>query len=71
MSQDLITQLVAICFILAVLMPIWALWIGMRIVKHLYHISTALWQIRDALREQPAEKPAAHTPHIANSMFGR
>ncbi len=70
MPQDLINGLVAISFILAVLLPVWALWLGMRINRHLYHIEVALFQIRDALRKEsdPAQQPQRH---VANSMFGR
>ncbi len=71
MLEGVLSPLVAVSIILAILMPVWMLWLGYRISRHLYHISVALWQIRDALREQPAEKPIAGLPHIANSMFGR
>jgi hypothetical protein len=54
-----------------ILWPLWALWLAYRAVRHLYHIEVALFQIRDALRTQPADQPVEGIPHIANSMFGR
>jgi hypothetical protein len=71
MLEGVVSPLVAVSIILAILMPVWAFWLAMRINRHLYHISVALWQIRDALRTQEPHTATSEPRHIANSMFGR
>ncbi len=52
--------------------PFVIMWVGFRIVRHLYHISVALFQIRDSLRsQQPTEASVPEPRHVVNSMFGR
>ncbi len=60
----------AVAYLILVLSPWLFLWIGFRIVRHLYHVEVALFQIRDALRKEadPVQQPQRH---VANSMFGR
>ncbi len=61
---------VAVAYLILVLSPWLVLWIGFRIVRHLYHVEVALFQIRDALRHEAAAVPEAQR-HVVNSMFGR
>lgn len=69
--QSIADFLVPIAFILAILMPLWALWLGARINRHLYHMETALWQIRDTLRTHEPQVSVPEQRHVAHSMFGR
>jgi hypothetical protein len=69
--QNVADLIVPFAIILGILAPIWLFWFTWRVERHLFHVSVALWQIRDALRAQPADKPIEGVPHIVNSMFGR
>jgi hypothetical protein len=71
MNELLGTPLALGVLALAALLAVSPLWLAWRVERHLYHISVALWQIRDALRDQPADKPITGVPHITTSMFGR
>jgi hypothetical protein len=47
------------------------MWLGWRVVRHLYHIEVALFQIRDTLRTHEPTISLPESRHVANSMFGR
>ncbi len=51
--------------------PFVCIWVGFRVVRHLYHIEVALFQIRDTMRTHEAQVAVPTERHVANSMFGR
>jgi hypothetical protein len=51
--------------------PFVFIWVGFRIVRHLYHIEVALFQIRDAMRAKESAPVQEAQRRVVNSMFGR